>query len=96
MTSLSESFKRYLQDKGKDRSGEGWNYRRNAACELERFAEWAASERGDEDPDPLDKQPREMRLESLVEIVARTELVWSRVDEVPQSTTSRPHQLYVQ
>jgi len=38
LTSLSESFER-LQDKGKGRGGDGGNYRRNAARELERFAE---------------------------------------------------------
>jgi integrase len=46
---LSESFERYLQDKGKGRGGEGRNYRRNTARELERFVEWAAGERGNED-----------------------------------------------
>jgi len=47
--SLASSFERYLQDKGKGRGGDGGNYRRNAARELERFVEWAAGERGDED-----------------------------------------------
>ncbi|QGX93357.1 site-specific integrase (plasmid) [Haloplanus rallus] len=46
---LRSSFDRYLQDKGKGRGGEGGNYRRNAARELDRFAEWAAGERGDDD-----------------------------------------------
>src|SRR6056297_942191 len=46
LTSLSGSFERYLQDKGKGRAGDGGNYRRNAARELERFAEWAAGNRG--------------------------------------------------
>ena len=45
---LRSSFDRYLQDKGKGRGGEGGNYRRNAARELDRFAEWAAGERGDD------------------------------------------------
>jgi integrase len=45
---LRRSFDRYLQDKGKGRGGEGGNYRRNAGRELERFAEWAAGERGSE------------------------------------------------
>ena len=40
--SLASSFERYLQDKGKGRGGEGGNYRRNAARELERVAPWAA------------------------------------------------------
>ena len=35
---LRSSFDRYLQDKGKGRGGEGGNYRRNAARELDRFA----------------------------------------------------------
>lgn len=61
-TSLSESFDRYLQDKGKGRGGEGGNYRRNAARELNWFAGWAASERGDEDwtgivPEEVDRDP---------------------------------------
>ena len=43
---LDDSFERYLQDKGKGRGGEGGNYRRNAARELERFVEWAAGDRG--------------------------------------------------
>ena len=47
--SLKYSFERYLQDKGKGRGGDGGNYRRNAARELERFAEWAAGDRGDDD-----------------------------------------------
>ena len=46
---LRSSFDRYLQDKGKGRGGEGGNYRRNAARELDRFAAWAAGERGDDD-----------------------------------------------
>lgn len=46
---LASSFERYLQDKGKGRGGEGGNYRRIAARELDRFVEWAAGERGDED-----------------------------------------------
>ena len=59
---LRSSFERYLQDKGKGRGGEGGNYRRNAARELEQFAEWAAGERGDEDwagivPEDADRDP---------------------------------------
>ena len=46
---LRSSFERYLQDKGKGRGGEGGNYCRNAARELERFVEWAAGDRGGED-----------------------------------------------
>jgi len=46
---LRSSYDRYLQDKGKGRGGEGGNYRRNAARELERFVEWAAGKRGNED-----------------------------------------------
>jgi len=44
--SLADSFERYLQDKGKGRGGDGGNYRRNAARELKRFAQWAAGDRG--------------------------------------------------
>jgi len=59
---LRSSFDRYLQDKGKGRGGEGGNYRRNAERELERFAEWVAGERGDEDwigiiPEEADREP---------------------------------------
>ena len=36
---LRSWFERYLQDKGKGRGGEGGNYRRNAARELERDAD---------------------------------------------------------
>ena len=59
---LRSSFDRYLQDKGKGRGGEGGNYRRNAARELDRFAEWAAGERGDDDwtgisPEDVDRDP---------------------------------------
>jgi len=58
--SLASSFERYLQDKGKGRGGDGGNYRRNAARELERFAEWAAGHRGDWPgivPDGEDREP---------------------------------------
>jgi integrase len=48
-TALTSSFERYLQDKGKGRGGDGGNYRRNAARELERFHEWAHGERGNDD-----------------------------------------------
>jgi integrase len=59
---LRSSFDRYLQDKGKGRGGEGGNYRRNAGRELERFAEWAAGDRGGDDwpgivPDDADRDP---------------------------------------
>ena len=61
-TRITETFERYLQDKGKGRGGEGGNYRRNAARELERFAEWADGERGGDDwtgivPDNVDRAP---------------------------------------
>jgi len=60
--SLASSFERYLQDKGKGRGGDGGNYRRNAARELERFAEWASGDRGDDNwigivPDNVDREP---------------------------------------
>ncbi|ELZ19936.1 hypothetical protein C475_21599 [Halosimplex carlsbadense 2-9-1] len=48
-TPLVETFERYLQDKGKGRGGEGGNYRRNAARELDRFAAWAAGDGGSDD-----------------------------------------------
>jgi len=47
--SLADSFDRYLQDKGKGRGGDSRNYRRNAAREIERFAEWAVGDRGREE-----------------------------------------------
>ncbi|WP_424016275.1 tyrosine-type recombinase/integrase (plasmid) [Halorientalis pallida] len=61
-TTLDDSFDRYLQDKGKGRGGDGGNYRRNAARELERFVEWAAGDRGGDDwtgivPDDVDQRP---------------------------------------
>lgn len=59
---LIDSFERYLQDNGKGRGGDGGNYRRNAARELERFAEWTAGDRGGDDwtgiiPDNLGREP---------------------------------------
>ena len=48
-TSLARTFDRYLQDKGKGRGGDGGNYRRNAARELDRFVEWATGVRGGDD-----------------------------------------------
>ncbi|MBO4249012.1 site-specific integrase (plasmid) [Halomicrobium sp. IBSBa] len=48
-TPLTETFERYLTDKGKGRGGEGGNYRRNAARELDRFAAWAAGDAGSDD-----------------------------------------------
>ena len=61
-STLNDSLERYLQDKGKGRGGDGGNYRRNAARELERFTEWTAGERGDDDwkgivPDDVDRDP---------------------------------------
>jgi len=61
-SALNDSLERYLQDKGKGRGGDGGNYRRNAARELERFTEWAAGERGDDDwsgivPEDVDREP---------------------------------------
>jgi integrase len=60
-SALDDSFERYLQDKGKGRGGDGGNYRRNAARELERFAEWAAGDRGDDwtgiVSDDVDREP---------------------------------------
>ena len=60
--SLADFFKRYLQDKGKGRGGDGGNYRRNATHELERFAQWATGDRGRKEwtgivPDDVDRDP---------------------------------------
>ena len=70
-TPLVETFERYLQDKGKGRGGEGGNYRRNAARELDRFAEWAAGERGRDGwggvvPDGADREPTVADLDERV------------------------------
>src|SRR6056297_3535539 len=59
---VASSFERYLQDKGKGRGGDGGNYRRNAARELQRFHEWGTGERGDENwtgitPADSDREP---------------------------------------
>ncbi|MUV88557.1 site-specific integrase [Halapricum sp. CBA1109] len=61
-TPLDGTFEQYLQDKGKGRGGDGGNYRRNAARELDRFVEWAAGDRGADDwhgivPDGADREP---------------------------------------
>jgi len=61
-TPLTSSFDRYLQDKGKGRGGDGGNYRRNAARELDWFAEWAAGGRGNDGwtgivPDDANRDP---------------------------------------
>ena len=61
-TALDGTVDRYLQDKGKGRGGEGGNYRRNAARELDRFFEWAGGERGSDAwsgivPDDVDRTP---------------------------------------
>lgn len=60
--SLASPFECYLQEKGKGRGGDGGNYRRNAARELERFADWAAGDRGGDTwigivPDHADRDP---------------------------------------
>jgi integrase len=70
-TPLDDSFERYLQDKGKGRGGDGGNYRRNAARELQRFTEWAAGDRGNDDwtgivPDNADSQPTFEHLDERV------------------------------
>jgi len=49
-------------EQGKGHGGDGGNYRRNAERELERFAEWAAGDRGDDDwtgigPEDVDREP---------------------------------------
>ena len=58
---IKDSFERYLQDKGKGRGGDGGNYRRNAARELDRFVEWAAGDSGDDStrivPDDINREP---------------------------------------
>ncbi|MFD1647861.1 site-specific integrase [Haloarchaeobius litoreus] len=58
---IAATFDRYLQDKGKGRGGQGGNYRRNAARELERFADWARGDRGPDDWDGIvaeaDREP---------------------------------------
>jgi len=68
---LTETFERYLQDKGKGRGGDGGNYRRNADRELQRFAEWAAGARGQDDwtgitPESVKRKPAFEDLEERV------------------------------
>jgi integrase len=72
-TPLVDSFERYLRDKGKGRRGNSGNYRRNAARELERFAEWTVGNRGSDDwtgivTDAVDRDPT---FEDLAECVFR-------------------------
>jgi hypothetical protein len=69
--SINESIERYLQDKGKGRGGDGGNYQRNAARELERFAQWAAGDRGRSEwmgivPDDVDYDPTFQDLDERV------------------------------
>ena len=47
-TPIRDSFDRYLQDVGKGRGGDGGNYRRNAARELDRFHAWLVEEVGEQ------------------------------------------------
>ena len=72
-TAFTNSFERYLQDKGKGRGGDGGNYRRNATRELERFHEWARGERGNDKWDGVvsDDPDREPTFDDLDERVFR-------------------------
>jgi integrase len=95
--SLASSFERYLQDKGKGRGGDGGNYRRNAARELERFAEWAAGDRGGEDwtgivPDDVDRQPT---FEDLDERVFREYARYLAGDRGLKQNTVQTYYAYV-
>jgi len=63
---LRSSFERYLQDKGKGRGGDGGNYRRNAARELDRFAEWAGAADTGVGAAGEDREPRFEDLDELV------------------------------
>ncbi|MFC7251907.1 phage integrase SAM-like domain-containing protein [Halomicroarcula sp. GCM10025324] len=70
-TLFVDSFERYLQDTGKGRGGKGGNYRRNAARELERFAQWAAGDRGRSEwtgilTDDVDRDPTFQDLDERV------------------------------
>jgi integrase len=70
-TLFVDSFERYLQDTGKGRNGNGGNYRRNAARELKRFAQWAAGDRGRSEwtgilPDDVDRDPTFQDLDERV------------------------------
>jgi len=69
--SLTDSFERYLQDKGKGRGGDGGNYRRNTARELERFGQWATGDRGRSEwtgiiPEDVDRDPTFQDLDERV------------------------------
>jgi hypothetical protein len=97
LTSLSESFDRYLQDKGKGRGGGDGNYRRNVARELDRFAEWAAGERGDEDwtgiiPDDVD---RDLTFEDLNERVFREYARYLSGDRGLKQNTVQTYYAYI-
>jgi integrase len=96
-TSLSESFDRYLQDKGKGRGGGGGNYRRNVARELNRFTEWAAGERGDEDwtgiiPDGVD---RDLTFEDLNERIFREYARYLSGDRGLKQNTVQTYYAYI-
>jgi len=69
--SLTDSFERYLQDKGKGRGSDGGNYRRNAARELQRFGQWTAGDRGRSEwtgiiPEDVDRDPTFQDLDERV------------------------------
>jgi integrase len=95
--SLADSFERYLQDKGKGRGGESGNYRRNAARELERFAQWAAGDRGRSDwtgivPDDVDRDPT---LEDLDERVFRAYARYLGGDRALKQNTIHTYYRYI-
>jgi len=70
-TPLAQTLPRFLQDKGKGRSGDSGHYRRNAARELERFVEWADGERGPDSWSGIADADRPPRFTDLDENVFR-------------------------
>jgi hypothetical protein len=99
-TPLASSFERYLQDKGKGRGGEGGNYRRNSARELQRLHEWATGERGDENwtgitPADSDREPIFADLDERLGFLSRVRgdgegIPRDRPDVFDRSFSARP------
>ena len=96
-TLFVDSFERYLQDKGKGRGGNGGNYRRNAARELDRFAQWAAGDRGRSEwtgivPDGIDRDPT---FEDLDERVFRAYARYLGSDRALKQNTIHTYYHYI-
>jgi integrase len=93
---LADSFDRYLRDKGKGRDGSGGNYRRNAERELERFAEWAAGERGSDSwPGVVPNADRDPTFSDLDERVFREYARHLSTDRGLKQNTVQTYYAYV-